>query len=63
MKATELRLKSKDELKALLIELSKEQFNLRMQKGTNQLSKPDKVKKVRRDVARVQTILNEVSGA
>jgi len=63
MKASELRSKTKDELKSILIELSKEQFNLKMQKGTSQLSKPDRVKKVRRDVARIQTILNEVSGA
>ncbi|MEI6705603.1 MAG: 50S ribosomal protein L29 [Methylococcales bacterium] len=59
MKASELRQKSKDELGTLLLDLSRERFNLRMQKGTGQLSKPDQVKKVRRDVARIQTILNE----
>lgn len=63
MKASELRQKSKDELGAMLLDLSREQFNLRMQKGTGQLSKPDQVKKVRRDVARIQTILNEMAGA
>jgi len=63
MKATELRQKSKDELNQSLVELSKEQFNLKMQKGTNQLSRPDKVKTVRRDIARIKTILNEISGA
>jgi len=63
MKATELRQKSKDELNQSLVELSKEQFNLKMQKGTNQLSRPDKVKSVRRDIARIKTILNEISGA
>jgi large subunit ribosomal protein L29 len=62
MKATELRQKSKDELNLSLVELSKEQFNLKMQKGTNQLSRPDKVKSVRRDIARIKTILNEISG-
>lgn len=63
MKATELRQKSKDELGAMLLDLSREQFNLRMQKGTGQLSKPDQVKKVRREVARIQTILNEMASA
>jgi len=43
--------------------LSREQFNLKMQKGTGQLSKPDQVKKVRRDVARIHTILNEMASA
>ncbi|MGZ8225105.1 MAG: 50S ribosomal protein L29 [Methylovulum sp.] len=60
MKASELRQKSKDELETLLIDLARERFNLKMQKGTGQLSKPHQVKKVRRDVARVQTILNEM---
>ncbi len=63
MKASELRQKSKDELISLLLELSRERFNLRMQKGTAQLSKPHQVKNVRRDIARVQTVLNEVVGA
>ena len=63
MKASELRQKSKDELGTLLLDLSRERFNLRMQKGTGQLSKPDQVKKVRRDVARIHTILNEMAGA
>ncbi len=63
MKASELRQKSKDELGAMLLELSREQFNLKMQKGTGQLSKPDQVKKVRRDVARIHTILNEIASA
>jgi large subunit ribosomal protein L29 len=63
MKASELRQKSKDELGAMLLELSRERFNLKMQKGTGQLSKPDQVKKVRRDVARIHTILNEMASA
>ncbi|MGR9012315.1 MAG: 50S ribosomal protein L29 [Gammaproteobacteria bacterium] len=63
MKASELRQKSKDELGAMLLELSREQFNLKMQKGTGQLSKPDQVKKVRRNVARIYTILNEMASA
>lgn len=61
MKASELREKSKPELDTLLVELGKEQFNLRMQLGTGQLNKTDTVKKVRRDIARVQTVLNEMA--
>jgi large subunit ribosomal protein L29 len=63
LKANELRQKSRDELSALLIELSRERFTLQMQKGTGQLSKTAQVKKVRRDVARVQTVLNEMARA
>lgn len=59
MKASELRQKSKEELNTMLGELSREQFNLRMQKGTGQLAKPDQMKKVRRDMARILTLLNE----
>jgi large subunit ribosomal protein L29 len=63
MKVTELRQKTKAELNTLLVELAREQFNLRMQKGTGQLSKPDQVKKVRRDIARIHTVLNEMASA
>jgi large subunit ribosomal protein L29 len=63
MKASELRQKSKEELGTQLLVLSREQFNLKMQKGTGQLSKPDQVKKVRREVARIHTILNEMASA
>ncbi|NOQ36107.1 MAG: 50S ribosomal protein L29 [Methylococcaceae bacterium] len=63
MIASELRQKTKEELNTILLELSREQFNLRMQKGTGQLSKSDQVKKVRRDIARVHTILNEMASA
>ncbi len=63
MKASELREKTVEELNALLLEKSKEQFNLRMQKGTGQLSKPDLVKKVRHDIARIHTILTEKASA
>jgi large subunit ribosomal protein L29 len=63
MKASELRQKSKDELGTMLLDLSRERFNLKMQKGTGQLSKPDQIKKVRRDVARIHTILNEMASA
>jgi large subunit ribosomal protein L29 len=63
MKATELREKSKEELSVLLLDLARERFNLKMQKGTGQLSKPDQVKKVRRDVARIHTILKQMASA
>ena len=63
MKASELRQKSKEELGTMLLDLSRERFNLKMQKGTGQLSKPDQVKKVRREVARIRTILNEMASA
>jgi len=59
MKAIELRQKSKDELSEILLNLSRESFNLKMQKATGQLSRPDQVRKVRRDVARIHTVLKE----
>lgn len=61
MNAIELRKKSNDDLNQLLLDLRREQFNLRMQKGSGQLSKPSEVKRVRRDIARVKTILAELS--
>ena len=63
MKANELRQKNKAELEAMLLDLSKEQFNLRMQKATMQLAKRDQLKKVRRDVARIKTVLEQMVGA
>lgn len=63
MKANEIREKSRDELDSLLGDLYREQFNLRMQKGSGQLSKNDRVKSVRRDIARVKTILHEMTEA
>ncbi|WKJ89707.1 50S ribosomal protein L29 [Methylomonas montana] len=60
MKAIDLRKKTKEELNASLLELSREQFNLRMQKGTGQLTKSSQIKQVRRDIARINTILNEM---
>jgi large subunit ribosomal protein L29 len=63
MKASELRQKSLDDLNTMLLEKAREQFNLRMQKGTGQLARPDQIKKVRRDIARIHTILNEMASA
>ena len=59
MKATELRAKSVDELNAELIELRRAQFSMRMQLATQQFNKVDQIRKVRRDVARVRTVLAE----
>jgi len=59
MKANELKDKSVEELNNELKGLLREQFNLRMQKGIGQLSQPHRVKQVRREVARVKTILNQ----
>ncbi len=57
--ATELRAKSATELNDELVALRKEEFNLRMQRGTGQLSNTSRFKKIRREVARIKTILNE----
>ncbi len=59
MKASELREKSQEELQQTLHELLKEQFNLRMQRGTGQLARHHQVRQVRRDIARVKTVMNE----
>ena len=59
MKATELRDKSQDELQETLHELLKEQFNLRMQQGSGQLARHHVMKEVRRNIARVKTVMAE----
>ncbi|MFN7086392.1 MAG: 50S ribosomal protein L29 [Burkholderiales bacterium] len=59
MKAVELRSKSPDELRQELASLLKAQFSLRMQKATQQLSNTSQLKKVRRDIARVRTVMTE----
>ncbi|MFM9911967.1 MAG: 50S ribosomal protein L29 [Methylophilaceae bacterium] len=59
MKAAELRAKSVGDLKGELVELMRAQFSLRMQVATQQLSKVDQIGKVRRDIARVRTVLTE----
>jgi len=62
MKASEIRQKSADELKDMLIELRKRQFDLRMQLGTGQLAEQHQLRQVRRDIARVKTVLNTSQG-
>lgn len=60
MKAEDLKGKTIDELTAMLMDLRKEQFNLRFQATGGQLEKTDQVRKVRRDIARVKTFMNQV---
>jgi large subunit ribosomal protein L29 len=62
MKASELRSKDATELTKELESLLKAQFNLRMQRATQQLSNTSQIGKVRRDIARVRTIMTENAG-
>ena len=59
----DLRANTPDELKDQLLGLKKEQFNLRFQRATQQLEKPGRVREVRREIARVKTILGEKAAA
>ena len=59
MKASEIRQKSVEDLAKELEALHKEQFNLRMQSATGQLTRSSELKRVRRDIARIKTVLNE----
>jgi len=63
MNASDVRTKTADELKQQLLNLKKEQFNLRFQGATQQLENTAHVRRVRRDIARVKTILREKSVA
>jgi large subunit ribosomal protein L29 len=57
MKAAELRTRTEDQLREQLLQLKKEQFNLRFQRATGQLENTARVREVRRDIARIRTIL------
>jgi large subunit ribosomal protein L29 len=59
MNASDLRKKNAEELTEELLELRKEQFNLRMQQATGQLVRPHEYRRVRRDIARIKTVLHE----
>lgn len=61
MKAADLRTKSDDQLQDQLLQLKKEQFNLRFQKATGQLESTARVRQVRRDIARIMTLLGDRS--
>jgi large subunit ribosomal protein L29 len=63
MKASEVRRKSGDELREQLLQLKKEQFNLRFQRATGQLENTNRMREVRRDIARLKTILAEQAAA
>ena len=58
-KIVDIRTKSEDELGGLLLDLRKEQFNLRFQRATGQLEATGRIQAVRRDIARVKTVLVE----
>ena len=59
----DLNVKTDDQLQTELIELKREQFNLRFQSATNQLEKPSRVREVRRTIARIKTLQNQRSKA
>lgn len=59
MRASELRKKTTDELESELLALSRESFSLRMQRATGQLGRPTQFGLIRRDIARIKTVLNE----
>ena len=63
MEASELRNKSVDELNEELIALRREQFNLRMQQATGELNQNHQHRQVRKDIARIKTVLNELKRA
>ena len=60
MEASELRKKSVEELNEELLELRREQFNLRMQQATGELAQTHQHNRVRKDIARIKTVLNEL---
>ncbi len=63
MKADDIRSKTPDELMTELVNLKKEQFNLRFQRATGQLENTARMRQVRRDIARIQTIAAEKQSA
>ncbi len=63
MKAADVRAKTPDELSDLLVGLHKEQFNLRFQQASGQLENTARVRQVRRDIARIKTILADSAKA
>ena len=63
MKASELHDKTPDQLRDELVNLKKESFNLRFQQATGQLENPARLRSVKRDVARVHTVLNQKAAA
>ncbi|EJL30188.1 50S ribosomal protein L29 [Novosphingobium sp. AP12] len=62
-KTEDFRAKTDDQLTADLVDLKREQFNLRFQAATSQLERPARIKEVRRDIARIKTLQAERSGS
>ena len=63
VKAEELRAKTPDELRTQLVELKKEQFNLRFQVASGQVENPSRARIVRREIARIKTVIGQQAGA
>ena len=63
MNANELRGKNLTELTALLLELRRKQFNMRMQSGSGQPPRPTDIRQTRRDIARIKTVINQNSAS
>jgi len=63
VKAEALRAKTADELKNQLVDLKKEQFNLRFQAAGGQVENPTRARIVRREIARIKTVLGQMTGA
>ena len=63
MKAEELRGQTKDQLTDQLVDLCKEQFNLRMQNSTGQMTNSSRFKVIRREIARIKTRINDINRA
>ncbi len=63
MKGSDVRAKTPDELKSELVNLRKEQFNLRFRQASGQLENTARVREVRRDIARFKTVLGQNAGA
>ena len=61
MRAEDLRAKSAEELGQELLDLRREQFNLRMQRATGQLARPHEYGRVKKDIARVKTVMAELN--
>ena len=60
MKAVELRQKAPEQLNTMLLDLLREQFNLRMQNGSGQMTSPSRMRSVKREIARIKTVLREI---
>lgn len=62
IRASELRQKSGEDLNKLLLDLRREQFNLRMQKGSEQAVRSSRIRALRHEIARIKTVMNEKRG-